>query len=123
MRRFWCIPLLTAALVAACKGGEGQTDVTAKGPSSGQSAAPATSVDALPAKEKPKPVMLVGSTIARTPTNDALYVADEDRGVVQRVAMPIDVANPPLKIPMPGQPAELVVLGDKVLVTVRSEGA
>lgn len=123
MRGFWCFPLLAAAVVAACKGGEGQTDVTAKGPSSGGSATPAASVDASPVKDKPKPVTLVGSTIARTPKSDALYVADEDRGVVHRVAMPIDVNNRPLTIPMPGQPAELVVLGDKVLVTVRSEGA
>lgn len=123
MRHHWDIPLVLVTLVAGCKSNEGQTDSKPKESLAGQTVASQT-ISATPAvKDKPKPVSLVGSTIGRTPSNDALYVADEDRGVVQRVALPLDVANTPQKITMPGQPAEVVVLADKVLVTVRSQGA
>ena len=107
MRRYWCIPLVTAALVAGCKSGEGQTDATAKVSASAQNTAAEASAHASSVKEKPKAASLVGSSIARTPTGDALYVADEDRGVVLRVALPVDVTNTPAKITMPGQPAEV----------------
>jgi cytochrome c peroxidase len=124
MRRHWCIPLAIAALLSACsKGGDGQTGVKPHASSSPQDGAPATSARSGLPKEKLAAVSLVGSTIARTPQNDALYVADEDRGLVQRVALPIDVTNPPTKVTMPGQPAEVVVLADKVLVTIRSKDA
>lgn len=123
MRRYWCIPLVTAALVAGCKSGEGQTDANPKASTSVQNTAAEASAHASSVKEKPKPISLVGSSIARTPTGDALYVADEDRGVVLRVALPMDVANTPVKTTMPGQPAEVVVLNDKVLVTIRSQDA
>lgn len=123
MRHHWGIPLVLATLVAGCKSGERQADTKAKETSAGQTVAPQTSSEATSAKDKPKPVSLMGSTIGRTPSNDALYIADEDRGLVQRVALPLDVAIPPQKITMPGQPAQVVVLGDKVLVTVRSLGA
>jgi DNA-binding beta-propeller fold protein YncE len=123
MRRYWCIPLVVAALVAGCKSGDGQKDAKTKASPSEQNAAPEASASASSIKEKLKPASLLGSTIARTPAGDALYVADEDRGLVQRFALPLDVQKPPHKITVPGQPAQVVVLGDKVLVTVRSEGA
>jgi cytochrome c peroxidase len=123
MRRYWCIPLVTAALVAGCKSGDKPTDTNAKASASVQNTAAEASAHASSVKEKPKANSLVGSSIARTPTGDALYLADEDRGVVLRVALPMDVANTPMKTTMPGQPAEVVVLSDKVLVTIRSAGA
>lgn len=123
MRGYWCIPLACVAFVAACKGGDGPSNTKATSSSAAQSPATDTSAQAEVPKEKLKPASLVGSTIARSPENDALYIADEDRGLVQRVALPLDVTNQPTKITMPGQPAEVVVLGDKVLVTIRSQGA
>lgn len=122
MRLVGSMALVLATAVAACKSGEGQNNATKRveATATGTSSAHA---DVSPVKEKPKPASWLGSTIARTPTSDALYVADEDRGQVLRVSMPIDVATPPKKIAMPGQPAQVLVLADKVLVTVRSEGA
>jgi hypothetical protein len=64
-----------------------------------------------------------GSTIARSPTGDALYVADEDHGCVRRIPLPLDVQNPAPAVPMPGQPAQVLALADRVLVTIRSAGA
>jgi hypothetical protein len=64
-----------------------------------------------------------GSTIARAPDGSALYVADEDHGVVQVVSLPLRPESRALPIPMPGQPAQVLALGDRVLVTIRSAGA
>lgn len=122
MRGSWCIPFVMVALVAGCKSSDGKADAKNKDLSA-QTAAPEASSSASAAKEKPKPVTLAGGMIARSPTSDALYIADEDRGVLLRVALPLDVANTPHKMTLPGQPAQVVVLGDKILVTVRSEGA
>jgi hypothetical protein len=53
---------------------------------------------------------------------DALYLADEDHGVVRRIPLPLHHATPDTAVPMPGLPAQVLALEDRVLVTVRSEG-
>jgi DNA-binding beta-propeller fold protein YncE/mono/diheme cytochrome c family protein len=59
----------------------------------------------------------------RAVTDDALYVADEDHGVVRRVALPLDTSAPAiLDVPMPGPPAQVLALDGRVLVTVRDPG-
>lgn len=82
------------------------------------SAAPAAATPGvhvpLPARE--------GSAVARDPADDALYVADEDHGVVRRIPLPFDPAAAVTTVAMPGLPAQVLPLGDRVLVTVRSEG-
>jgi YVTN family beta-propeller protein len=60
-----------------------------------------------------------GSVIARSPKNDALYIADEDHALVRRLAMPLDVNQPQVTKPTPGVPAQVLALDGKVLVTVR----
>lgn len=83
------------------------------------SAAPTSS----PAAAKRKAPVREGSTISRVPADDALYVADEDHGVVRRVALPLDPNAPSiLEIPMPGPPAQVLALDGRVLVTVRDPG-
>lgn len=123
MRRQWLIPVLLAGFVAGCKSSDKHTDTNAGSTSSTTNVAAQTSAQAADQKDKPKAASYMGGSIGRTPSADALYVADEDRGLLQRIALPLDVANTPLKITMPGQPAQVVVLADKVLVTVRSLGA
>jgi mono/diheme cytochrome c family protein len=59
----------------------------------------------------------------RTAAGDALYVADEDHGVVRKISLPLDVNAPAPAISMPGLPAQVLALEGRVLVTVRSEGA
>jgi cytochrome c peroxidase len=123
MRRQWLIPVLLAGFVAGCKSSDKHTDTNVGSTSSTTNVAAQTSAQAADQKDKPKAASYMGGSIGRTPSADALYVADEDRGLLQRIALPLDVANTPLKITMPGQPAQVVVLADKVLVTVRSLGA
>jgi mono/diheme cytochrome c family protein/DNA-binding beta-propeller fold protein YncE len=66
--------------------------------------------------------VLEGSTVARAPSGDALYIADEDHRVLRVVALPVDPAAPARVIALPGAPAQIVALDDQVLVTIRDPG-
>jgi cytochrome c peroxidase len=57
--------------------------------------------------------------IARAPTNDALFIADEDHKVIRGVALPAEEKGARTETPLPGAPAQLLVLGKRVLVTIR----
>ena len=63
-----------------------------------------------------------GSALARTPDDAALIVADEDHHVLRVLSLPVDVKQPPVVVDMPGAPAQVLALGDRVLVTVREPG-
>jgi cytochrome c peroxidase len=63
-----------------------------------------------------------GGLLVRGVSEDALYLADEDRGVVRRVPLPVDVQTPPIVVPMPGPPAAVLALDGRVLVTIRDPG-
>jgi len=121
MRRFGLEFCLIAAL-AACKSGG---DPRPQPPAPSSAAAPSAVASSAPVAAPPLPAPTVreGSTVARSPTSDSLYVADEDHGCVRRIRLPLDVNNPVLAVPMPGQPAQVLALADRVLVTVRSAGA
>ncbi len=73
--------------------------------------------------EGPAPASLVGSAIARTADGKALVVADEDHDAVRWLPLPLDVRTPPVSLELEGQPAQVVALGDRVLVTLRDPGA
>ena len=60
----------------------------------------------------------VGATLARSPDGTRLYVADEDRKLLHVLALPLRDA-PARSVTLPGAPAQVVVLADRVLVTVR----
>jgi hypothetical protein len=69
-----------------------------------------------------------GSALARAAGEDALYVADEDHGVLRVVPLPLDPARPGVGVPAPGRPAQVLALGGRerrerrVLATIRDPG-
>ncbi len=66
-----------------------------------------------------------GGALARAAREDALYVADEDHGVVRVVPLPLDPERPGAGVPAPGRPAQVLALGGpegRVLATVRDPG-
>ncbi|WP_437917036.1 hypothetical protein WME73_22690 [Sorangium sp. So ce302] len=69
-----------------------------------------------------------GGALSRAARGDALYVADEDHGVVRVVPLPLDPARPGAGVPAPGRPAQVLALGGRgehdarVLATVRDPG-
>jgi DNA-binding beta-propeller fold protein YncE len=72
----------------------------------------APSAEAHPARE--------GSAIVVAPGGDALVVADEDHRTLTTVPLPLNAASTPTKIALPGAPAQIVVLGATLLVTIRA---
>jgi len=70
-----------------------------------------------------RPIRREGSMIALSPAAEVLFVADEDRGAVHVVPLPVNAKLPVKTVQMPGQPAQVLALEDRVLVTIRSEGA
>lgn len=63
-----------------------------------------------------------GGALTRSVREDALYVADEDHGVVRVVPLPLDPARPGVAVSVPGKPAQVLALDGRVLVTVRDPG-
>ena len=51
----------------------------------------------------------------------ALFVADEDRSMLRRFALPLGLGEQQHKT-LPGKPAAVLSLGNRVLVTVRQPG-
>ncbi|APR87516.1 Cytochrome c551 peroxidase [Minicystis rosea] len=83
--------------------------------------APAAVADAA-APVSPALAVREGGALVRSPDGAALYVADEDHAVVRRVPLPIDEASPPRAFPLPGRPAQVLGVGERVLVTIRDPG-
>jgi hypothetical protein len=119
------------AVATACRGSAGEA-----GPGPGLSAATAASsasvappavvtasASAAPAAVPLRPPAREGGTLARAPAGDVLYVADEDRGLLHVVSLPLAPEAKLVSVAMPGQPAQVLVLADRVLVTIRSAGA
>lgn len=63
-----------------------------------------------------------GGPIARTARGDALIIADEDHRAVRVMELPLGQAKPPSEVAMPGAPAQVLALADRVLVTVLDPG-
>ncbi len=113
------------ALAAACSSPDDTPDASAPAPSAsavatGSSSATGGAIAAAPA---PGPASSrQGSTIARSPKGDALFVADEDHGVLRRITLPLSPQSAVTEERLPGAPAQVIALGDRVLVTLRSPG-
>ena len=60
-----------------------------------------------------------GSTLSRSPTDDALFLADEDHSCVRVAALPLGDDSPIERTEMPGRPAQVLATGAQVLVTIR----
>jgi hypothetical protein len=113
-----------AGLGAGCGEKTGSTDGSAPAtsavvatPSSTSSAAPTAAPSA-----PPKAATHEGSSIARTARGDALIIADEDHQVVRVMELPLNQGRPRHEIAVPGAPAQVLALADRVLVTVRDPG-
>jgi cytochrome c peroxidase len=68
------------------------------------------------------PASRVGSAVMRSPAGDRLYVAHEDLGVLRSIDLPLTDASVTREVALPGPPAALVAVDDRVFVTVRSPG-
>ncbi len=84
--------------------------------------APPPTTTASAAAPKTPPPRREGGALARSPTEKALYLADEDHGVLRRIPLPVDVQNKGAEVKLPGRPAQVLALADKILVTVRDPG-
>ena len=62
-----------------------------------------------------------GGALVRAANEDALYLAHEDLDAVQRIPLPLTDGTEAVEIPMPGPPASVLDLHDRVLVTVRTD--
>ncbi len=62
-----------------------------------------------------------GGALVRAAHGEALYIADEDRSAVLRIALPLD-ERAPIATKMPGRPAQALAVGDLLLVTIRDPG-
>lgn len=125
------LPVVTAvtaaALLAACK----SRDVPPSPGATAGSASASTSTHARPATSpstsasagtaRPAPPVRQGNVVARAPQNDALYVADEDHGVLRRIGLPADISRTS-EIALPGRPAQVLATPKHVLVTIRDPG-
>lgn len=115
--------LVTVSCFAACHsdpppedGGAPLSSASAALPSS---ASPASSASAPTSNVPPPP--REGGALVRGLRGDALYIADEDRSVIRRVALPLD-ERAAIVTPLPGRPAQVLAVGDLLLVTIRDPG-
>jgi hypothetical protein len=115
--------LLAFAGAAAVVGGCVDPEVKqGKPPEPTAAAAPAQTAEVAPAPPRPKAVVREGGSLVRSPVESALYLADEDHQVVRRIPLPVDVRNLGAVVNVPGRPAQVLALADRVLVTVRDPG-
>ena len=109
--------LLPAAALgaAACSSPSASSTAGPAPPASSASAAPPSTPEA---KRLPAPVR-EGGTLARTAAGDALLLADEDHHALRTISLPLTPTSRVQTTPLPGAPAQVLALGDRVLVTVR----
>jgi cytochrome c peroxidase len=67
----------------------------------------------------PPPPTWHGGSIVHAANEEALWVADEDRSSVARLQLPLSSATEPVATEVPGHPAQVLALADKLLVTIR----
>jgi DNA-binding beta-propeller fold protein YncE len=120
-RQMLARPLAALALLlaAGCSPRAGESPPGS--PSPGETS-PEASVEApAPAARRRAPVR-EGGALARGVSEQVLYLADEDHGVLRRIPLPVDVNTPPSEVRMPGPPAQVLALDGLVLATVRDPG-
>lgn len=103
---------LTAATALSCSKKPAPTGA----PASTSSAPASASSAAVP--RVPLPRSTSGS-LARDVAGKALYVADEDAGVVRRLGLPLVAGAVGAELKLPGRPAQLLPRERELLVTVR----
>jgi len=95
-----------------------------RGPDAGASTSASAAPPLAPAAPAKTRAALVheGGALSRGPFEEALYLADEDQGVLRRIPLPVDPAKLGTRVEMPGAPAQVLALDGRVLVTVRNPG-
>ncbi|MBK8254819.1 MAG: hypothetical protein IPK82_19435 [Polyangiaceae bacterium] len=63
-----------------------------------------------------------GQSIVRAAAGNFLIVAQQDLNVLHLISLPIDPSVAPREVPLSGRPAQIAVVGNRVLVTVRDPG-
>jgi mono/diheme cytochrome c family protein len=139
--------LLVLAATGCGSGGDGGAEPASPTTSSEATASPIASAEVSPTPSPPPaPPKLThreGQALVRSPVERALYLADEDHSALRRIALtPVLSEPPPLpekpaisesppvvfvdaheaRVDLPGRPAQVFALGDRVLVTVRDPG-
>jgi cytochrome c peroxidase len=114
----WGVVVSALVLAGACSDPPGRGGTAASASASAATAASAEVPAEAPAVVKNRS----GSAIALTMGAEALLVASEDHKALFRVALPLSSASRVERIDMPGAPAQVVALADRVLVTVRDPG-
>lgn len=104
---------IATALGAACSSPNGGTPAPT---ASGSTSAPAPTSAAVVG---PRAASREGGTLSRAPSDDALFLADEDHSCVRAASLPLDAASPIERTEMPGRPAQVLATGNHVLVTIR----
>ena len=120
---FFAAPLAFAALAGCTDNAPPVAD--AAPPASGASPAGSTSSTTSPAVAPgvhAKAPVRQGGALVRAAGEAALWIADEDHRVLRKIPLPVPAegAALPAPIDLPGAPAQVLALADRVLVTIRS---
>jgi DNA-binding beta-propeller fold protein YncE len=113
---------LALAAVAGCSEKMPSGGADASAPSSSASAL-ASATAAVPAPGvKARPPTREGGALVRAAGEAALWLADEDHRVLRKIPLPVpaDAAALPPAYELPGAPAQVLALADRVLVTIRT---
>lgn len=108
------LPLVIAAIATGCNKPVDSTTSPA-----GSSAPLVGSISMVSPQKFPPPTSREGSTIARAPQDDVLFVADEDHRALRVLPLPLADDTKVTTISLPGHPAQVIASRDRVLVTVR----
>ncbi|MDI1451381.1 hypothetical protein [Polyangium sp. 6x1] len=104
----------TGSEQAGADAGAAQPSASVAAASPTTSAAPAANAASIGPRQ--------GAALARGVGEEALYVADEDHGVLRRVPLPLTQGGAGTAVEMPGPPAQVVTLPGRVFVTIRNPG-
>ncbi|MBL9026936.1 MAG: hypothetical protein JNL21_32370 [Myxococcales bacterium] len=112
--------LLGAGLGAGCSSDSSTGAGTGSSTAASASAAPLDAATSAPvAPTSARVAVRQGGALARGVGEAALYVADEDHRALRRVALPIRADSPSRSLELPGQPAQVLPMAGRVLVTIR----
>jgi hypothetical protein len=126
-----CPALIFSALTALAALAAGCSEKTKPPPDAGAAASAAPSLAAAGSQSAPSPPrerlrapVREGGALSRAVGEEALYVADEDHKVVRRIPLPLPAGGGAAgqAVAMPGAPAAVLALADRVLVTIRDPG-
>lgn len=121
--RLWFVLILSSLFAAGCRPESSESDTREAEPGERANAwAPAAAPRVERAPRPDRTTERRGSALARTPDQRALVLADEDHRALRVIPLPVDVQRPPVALPLPGAPAQVVALPDRVLVTIREPG-